>query len=144
MLHLNYIFTAKRDLLTVLCPAPAESPAHHTLEKKDKNRHGNKLSHMSTNYVNGMASLRWIIRTGQPIYGSSTISSLAVVSGIRKHKSIRMCHKQARLRKCQPKQSVEFKIMLEKKVGDHLWSTKVAANRCLVKCYGRKQRSKEI
>lgn len=46
--------------------------------------------------------------------------------------------RQARLGRSQPKQSVEFKIKLEKKLRDHLWTPKGAANRCLVKHGGKK------
>lgn len=36
---------------------------------------------------------------------------------------LRICNKQARLRRSQPKQSVEFKIRVRKEVRDHLWTT---------------------
>lgn len=39
----GYITLQEQDVLTVSCPAAAESPAYHTLEKKDKNREGNNL-----------------------------------------------------------------------------------------------------
>lgn len=42
MLHWMIKMFNRRYVLTVLCPAAAESPAYRTLEKKDKNRDGNE------------------------------------------------------------------------------------------------------
>lgn len=73
----------------------------------------------------------WIISSGHPIYITSTISSLAVVVNnlciihrennivnVKRKQALELsiCDKQARLGKSQPKQSVEIKIKLERKL----------------------------
>lgn len=144
----------ERDVLTVLCPAAAESPAYHTLERKDKNREGNYHADLQSMDRHLETLFSWIISTVRPMYIISTISSLAVVvkqpvrrsqgkqkwRNVKENKSIRICDKQARLGRSQPKQSVEFKIKVRKEVRDHLWTTKGVANRCLVKRWGRRQK----
>lgn len=47
----------EKDVLTVLCPAEAESPAYHTLRKNDRNRDGNNpLPHRSKSTLTGSIS----------------------------------------------------------------------------------------
>lgn len=130
----------RSDVLTVLCPAAAESPAYRTLEKKDKDRGGNdplphrwqsKLMLMTHGIFRDESLYSWIISSGHPIYITSTISPWAVVVNnlciVHRGKQYSECKrkqalelrirdKQARLGRSQPKQSVEFKIKLERKL----------------------------
>lgn len=54
--EMTNVFT-RRNVLTILCPAAAKSPAYHTLENKEKNRNRHDpLLHRST-LLESMASL---------------------------------------------------------------------------------------
>ncbi len=76
----------ERGVLTVLCPAAAESPAYQTLEETENKTETETIhyhaSHRADQRKSGISTVEtysWINSSGQPINVIFTITPLAVV-----------------------------------------------------------------